>query len=200
MGGFEVTVIGQGQILMNGHLAEEGNAALALRTLGRDPRVVWYMPDPLESASDADQPSLRELLPEWVPWVIAQLAIATLVAIVWRGRRLGALVTEPLPVVVRSAETLEGRAALYRQAHARDRAAATLRTATLRRLARRLDLPRDTPPEVAAEAIGNAAVRSPGSTRELLLGPAPTSDAALVALARDLDALEEALRTKGSVS
>jgi hypothetical protein len=196
----DASVIGQSQILMNKHLAEQGNAALALRTLGRDPRVVWYLPDPFETNPDGVRPGLRGLLPAWVPWVIAELAVATLVAIVWRGRRLGALVTEPLPVVVRSAETLEGRASLYRRAHARDRAAATLRTATLRRLARRLDLPRDTPPAVAAEAIGEATGRSAAAVRELLLGAVPVNDAALVTLARDLDALEEALRTKGSVS
>src|SRR5690606_41722785 len=46
----------------------------------------------------------------------------------WQGRRLGPLVTEPLPVVVRASETVEGRGRLYRSRRARDRAAEALRT------------------------------------------------------------------------
>lgn len=190
-----VTVLGQGQALTNGNLAEQGNAALALRVLGREKRVVWYVPDPFEAG--VEQPkTLSELAPPWVRFLLLQLGLAAVLAMLWRGRRMGPLVTEPLPVVVRSAETLEGRASLYRQSHARDRAAATLRTAALRRLARRLDLGRDTAPETAAQLVATAAGRAPSEVVGLLLGPAPASDAALVTLARDLDRLEDDLRTK----
>lgn len=195
LGGADGTVFGQGELLTNRHLAEEGNAALVLGTLGRTPRVVWYVPDPFEAG--VEQPKgITELAPPWVRFVVLQLAVAAVLAMVWRGRRFGRLVTEPLPVVVRSAETLDGRASLYRQSHARDRAAATLRTATLRRLARRLDLARDTPADTAANLIAAAAGRPPDQVADLLLGPAPATDAALVTLAQDLDRLEDDLRTK----
>ncbi len=61
-------------------------------------------------------------------WLVAiQLGVALLLAALWRARRLGPLVTERLPVVVRASETVEGHARLYRSRRARDRVAATLR-------------------------------------------------------------------------
>ena len=74
---------------------------------------------------------LSDLLPPWVGIVVAQLVVAVLVAALWRGRRLGPVVAEPLPVAVRAAETTEGRARLYRRRRARGRAADHLRAASL---------------------------------------------------------------------
>jgi hypothetical protein len=188
-----LSVIGQGDLLTNEHLAEQGNAALALWTLGGNATLVWYVPDPLELAAGQEPPTLGELVPPATAWVAAQLALVVLVVLLWRGRRLGPLVTEPLPVVVRAAETSEGRARLYRSARARGRAAATLRTAALRRLARRLNVgPEATPAQVcllAATATG----LHPEYVRASLLGAPPTDDAGLVRIATDLDAIERAV-------
>ena len=110
-------------------------------------------------------------------WVIAQLAVVVLVTILWRARRFGRLVPEPLPVVVRAAETQEGRARLYRQASARGRAAATLRTTTLRRLAARLAAPAGTTPDQLVTLVAQATGRDPNAEANLhalLLGPRPT--------------------------
>jgi len=189
----DVTVLGQADVVRNGHLAEQGNAALSLRLLGARPTLVWYLPDPLELSDGASAPSLRSLLPDWVGWVTAQVLIALLLAVFWRARRLGPLVTEPLPVVVRAAETQEGRARLYRQAGARGRAAATLRTATARRLAARLDVPPDADPSTVAVLAAQVVGQPPDQVAETLLGHAPHDDAALVALADRLDALERAV-------
>ena len=194
-GGRDVRIVGQERVLVNRWLADHGDAALALRALGAHPRVVWYVPDPLELSEAQDRPTLFGLLPSWVFWVTAQLAVAVLLAIAWRARRLGRLVTEPLPVVVRAAETEEGRARLYRQSHSRGRAAATLRTAALRRLATRLAVPTGTTPEQVAALVAAATGRPDGEVRTVLLGPAPNGDAALVALADDLDTLERRVAT-----
>jgi hypothetical protein len=182
-------------VLANRWLADHGNAALAIRAVGAHSRVVWYVPDPLELSTAEDRPSLSDLLPQWVFWVTAQLALAVLVAIAWRARRLGRLVSEPLPVVVRAAETEEGRARLYRQSHARGRAAATLRTAALRRLATRLAVPTGTTPEQVAVLVAETTGRPDREVRDALLGPAPTGDAALVTLADELDTLERQVAT-----
>jgi hypothetical protein len=100
-------------------------------------------------------------------------------------------VPEPLPVVVRSAETAVGRASLYRRAGARDRAGAVLRAASLRRLAGRVGLPASaTGPEVAERAAA-ASGRPAPQVGDLLLGPPPPDDAALTALADELDTLED---------
>jgi Domain of unknown function (DUF4350) len=192
-GGRTVTVIGQSDVLTNRYLAEDGNAALALRALGGQPELSWYTPDPLELARGAKPPTLTELLPDWVLWVAVQLVVGALVAMAWRARRLGRLVPEPLPVVVRAAETQEGRARLYRQASARGRAAATLRTGTLRRLATRLAAPPGTSPEHLVTLVAAATGADEAVLRDRLLGGPPGSDAALVALADDLDSIEHDL-------
>jgi hypothetical protein len=189
----DVTVIGQSGLLTNEHLGQEGNAALALRTLGAEPRLIWYTPDPLELSSSPDAPSLTDLLPSWVFWVAVQLVIAVLVAMVWRGSRLGKLVPEPLPVVVRAAETQEGRARLYRQASARGRAGATLRTAALRRLAARVAAPAGTAPGQVVALVAAATGRDETALRRILLGPEPSTDGELVTLADELDAVQNDL-------
>lgn len=186
--GRQVTVVGQGDVLSNEHLASDGNAALALRTLGAHRDLVWLMASPIDASGDAEV-SPVDLLPRWVPWVALQLGVVAVLAILWRARRLGRLVPEPLPVVVRSAETAEGRASLYRVARARDRSAAVLRAATLRRLRVRLGLPATASGEQVVEAAARAAARPGDDVRRLLLGPPPPDDAALVVLADDLDAL-----------
>jgi len=193
--GRDVRIIGQERLLVNRWLADHGDAALAIRALGAHSRVVWYVPDPLEVAQGQERPSLFDLLPSWVFWVAAQLAVAVLLAIAWRARRFGRLVTEPLPVVVRAAETEEGRARLYRQSHSRGRAAATLRTAALRRLATRLAVPAGTTPEQVATLVAETTGRPDGEVQGILLGSAPAGDAALVALADDLDTLERQVAT-----
>jgi len=192
--GRRVSVLGQSQVLTNGYLAEDGNAALSLWLLGVQPVLVWYLPDPLELGAGTAPPTLGQLLPGWVGWVTLQLAVVAVVAILWRSRRLGRLVTEPLPVVVRAAETQEGRARLYRSSRARGRAAATLRTASLRRLAARLDVPAETSPEGLVVLVAEATGWPGGDVRDVLLGPAPADDAALVRLADRLDTLEASLR------
>jgi hypothetical protein len=192
-----VTVIGQSDLLTNEYLGADGNAALALWTLGGQPSLVWYTPDPLEPAGSATaRPGLTDLLPDWVFAVIVQLVVAVAITILWRARRLGGLVAEPLPVLVRAAETQEGRARLYRQASARGRAAATLRTSTLRRLAGRLAAPAGTTPAQLVTLVAAATGRPPAGEAvllALLLGPAPRSDAELIRLADDLDTVEREL-------
>ena len=59
----------------------------------------------------------------------------------WRGRRLGPLVAERLPAVVRAAETVEGHGRLYRARSPRGQAAAALRDAARGRIVRLLGQP-----------------------------------------------------------
>jgi anti-sigma-K factor RskA len=198
-----VTVLGSGEPLTNGHLANEGNAALAVRLLGGKPRLLWYLPAP-EAA--ADRRSLAELVPAGWRWAPLQLAVAAVVAALWRGRRLGALVTEPLPVVVRATETTEGRARLYRRAGARGHAAECLRAAARARLAGSVGLGRagggtgevdsgeDRDGTTLTEAVAARTGRSAAQVRALLYGPAPRDDQAMVELADQLDDCEREVR------
>ncbi len=188
-----VTVHGQPDVLSNEWLAEEGNAALALRSLGRTEQLVWYRADPFDPAlarTVDEPPSALELLPSWVAWLAAQLLVVAAVAVLWRSRRLGRLVPERLPAVVRSAETTEGRARLYRAAGARGAAARALRRASSRRLAARLATGPTSDPATVARLAAAASGRDPVQVGLLLDGPDPYDDASLVRLADDLDRLE----------
>jgi hypothetical protein len=191
-----VVVVGAVGAFTNAELAASGNASMATSVLGAQPRLVWWLPsiaDPAQSADDTVEVS--DLIPPWVAWALAQLVVVVAALVWWRGRRLGRVVVEPLPVVVRATETVEGRARLYRRAGARDRAAAALRAATIERLRTRLSLPRGAPPAVVAEAAARRTGR-PVPDVVALLAPTtvPPDDAALAALRTALDTLENEVR------
>lgn len=186
-----VIVLGNSGLLANESLANRGNAALALRTLGSAGTLVWFLP----TASDippAEAPAdFRTLLPPWVDPLLLWLLVVAALAMLWRGRRLGPLAAEPLPVVVRSAETAEGRARLYQDARATDRAAQTLRAAALTRLAARLRLGPGSSTGTVVRAVAASTGRPNNEVEELLTGSLPAGDAAFVQWSQDLQALEE---------
>ena len=66
-----------------------------------------------------DDHPLLDAFPPWFLALLIQLALVALLIVLWRARRLGPPVTEPLPVEVRAAETVLGRARLYQRARAR---------------------------------------------------------------------------------
>ena len=101
---------------------------------------------------------------------------------------------EPLPVVVRAAETVEGRSRLYRRSGARGQAAEALRAGVRDRLGTALGLPRRVAPPAVVTAVAARAGRSGPDVAALLYGAAPADDGALVRLADDLDALEREVR------
>ncbi|MEU5722581.1 DUF4350 domain-containing protein [Micromonospora sp. NPDC047738] len=142
----------------------------------------------------ADRPPARQnplwdAFPAWFWALLVQLSLAGLLVVLWRARRLGPPVPEPLPVAVHSAETVLGRARLYRRAGARGPAAETLRAAALDRLLPRLNLPPDTPSAEVAARVAAYAGADPERVAELLHGAEPTTDQELLDLARDLDTL-----------
>ena len=193
-GGRTVTLVGSGTAFTNAALGDNGNAALALNLLGAHEQLVWYEPPlTLTPQTGGGQSSLSGLLPPWVGLAVAQLAVCALVAALWRGRRLGPVVTEPLPVRVRAAETTEGRARLYRRRGARGRAAEHLRAATLARLLPALGQP-DGGPEATVATVSARSGWSPTDVAALLYGAAPRDDAALVRLVFDLDSMERQVR------
>ncbi len=196
--GRSVTLLGSGAPLTNAGLASRGDAALALNLLAGSRQIVWLVPGPPVvpgAASPAPPKSLLQEIPGPAYLVTLQVFLAVALAALWRIRRLGPLVTEPLPVVVRASETVEGHGRLYRSRHSRDRAAAVLRSAATRRITTRLALPATADPDTVCAAVSARTGREPARLREVLFGPVPRDDAALVALGRDIDAVEEEVRT-----
>ncbi|WP_179474025.1 DUF4350 domain-containing protein [Mycolicibacterium vinylchloridicum] len=188
--GRTITVVGTADFMTNGGLLQEGNAALAMNLAGNRPRVVWYAPQRVEGQSGAAGSSLTDLMPDAVTWIVWQLCLAVLLLAIWQGRRLGPLVAEKLPVVVRASETVEGRARLYRSRRARDRAAEALRTATLQRLTPRLGLGPSPSPAAVLSAVVQRYAGDANSVHHLLFGPAPSTDSDLLHLAQALDDIE----------
>ncbi|MFE6979205.1 DUF4350 domain-containing protein [Streptomyces sp. NPDC057682] len=208
----DTVLLGAPDLLYNERLDHEGNASLALQLLGSRPHLVWYIPslsDPStgnggegdDNGTDSDgtegESGFLDLIPSGWLWGTLQLALAAVLAAIWRARRLGPVIVERLPVAIRASESTEGRARLQRKANARDRAAASLRRATRTRLAPLVGVPlRDA--HSPAELLPAVSVRigpSDSDLHALLFGQAPTDDAALVLLADRLDTLEREVRT-----
>lgn len=189
----EVVALGVSSGFTNRWVDEESHAGLAIRALGHSPRLLWYQPGIGDLANSSGEPT-DTAWPVWLAPSSAVLATALLVLAFVRGRRMGALVTEPLPVVVRAVETTESRGQIYRRARDRGRAAAILRLGSTERLARRLALPPH-----AAGAVREAAAAASGmpvaQVEALLAGPSPTTDVELHTLANALTDLEERVRT-----
>lgn len=186
--GRTITVLGTGVPLTNDSLADRGNAALALNLLAGKPVLVWLTPGTAAIASGRS--SLIGLIP-WPAYLVAiQLAIAVVATAVWRARRLGPLVAEPLPVVVRAAETVEGHGRLYRSRRARDRAADALRRAVIQRLLPRLGLAPGADPAAITAAVAARSGHDATAVDGVLFGPVPDTDTALVEFATKLDTLE----------
>lgn len=188
-GGHTVTVVGSADFMTNAGLLKEGNAALAMNLAGTRPRLIWYAPQQFDVDSHGGS-SLTDLMPERVWWVVGQLCLAVLLVALWLSRRVGPLVAEDLPVVVRASETVEGRGRLYRSRRARDRAAEALRTAALHRMLPRLGLGPNADSTAVVQAVAQRIGGDPNVLGHLLFGPPPETDADLVNLANQLDDTE----------
>jgi hypothetical protein len=189
--GHLVTILGTSAPLENDHLASLGNAALALNLLSYQGRVAWLVPQPPVASGPSQPQSVWGAMPLGSHLLAYELAVAVLLIALWRARRLGPLIAERLPVVVRAAETTEGHGRLYQAHRARGQAAGALRSAVIERLAPALGLPPGAAPDVIAAAVSAHTSQDADRVRQLLYGPAPGSDADLVRLARDLDVIEE---------
>mgnify|MGYP001026349259 FL=1 len=176
--------------LRNRGITNEGNAALAINAIGRTPKVAWYSPTESDKLTDVDQNIAQS------PYIAPAFLIvigAGLLAAAARGRRLGPLTPERLPVEVPASETLIGKASLMRSRRAYDHAARALRSAAASRIATSLGVAHTSDRETLIGAIERQGLPASRSTA-LLWGPPPTSEAELVRLANDLDSLEKEIR------
>ena len=186
-----IAALGNPGIVINQNLPSRGNAALTFRLLGGTPELLWYTAS-LKDIPVAEQPqTLSDFTPEWIFPASAWLLLVGVLAMVWRGRRHGPLVSEPLPVVVKASETLAGRARLYQSAKAVDTAAETLRMATLNRLAHTLRLGHSADPAAVVDAASTYTGRNRALVEELLRGTTPTTEKDMLSMAVELTALEE---------
>jgi hypothetical protein len=190
-----LVALGSAQLLINAHLADTGVAALDLNVISNNGTVSaidWLLPG--ADAAGQGEPSIWRVLPDWTPRAVLVLIVFGLIVALWRGRRLGPVVVEPLPVVVRSAELIEGHGRLYERGRAGSQVAAALREGSRARLAARLGLPSSATPTQVSYAVE---LQSHISAAALVAPPnePPPTDATLVTLAAELDELERAAGT-----
>ncbi|PKQ25485.1 MAG: hypothetical protein CVT64_09790 [Actinobacteria bacterium HGW-Actinobacteria-4] len=180
--------------LSNEHLATDGNAALALNLLGSHKTLVWYIASPFdETTLSADQPGAsyyEAIQPDWLTAMVIAATLTALLAGLWQGRRMGRLVDEPLPVVVRASEATRGRARLYRRGSARGHATAALRASAATRMAARLGLPRSSSADAVVAAIAGATGRDGSQVHAAVYGAVPQNDQQMIDLITMLDNLE----------
>lgn len=187
----ETVLLAATTTLSNRHITDADHAGLGVRLLGASDRLVWYSPSLADLAADEEHVAP----PRWLAPALTLLGLVVVFMAVQQGRRLGPLTPEKLPVVVRSVETTRSRAALYRRAGDRARAARVLRAATDARVRGRLGLTERDHPQSVVAAAASATGLSPEDVHDRLFGPSPGTDATLIQLAHRLTALEEGVRT-----
>jgi hypothetical protein len=189
-----LTILGATSALSNEFVINDGNAALALNLFGGHDTLVWYLPS-FADLPETGPETLGELTPAWVTPVLSLLVITFIVAAIWRGRRLGPLVIENLPVTVRASETMLGRARLYEKSSSRLRALDALRIGSIQRLAVQCGLPRLATVDDVIASVASATGAQPGDIRRLLIDAEPANDRDLIALSDALLVLERDVAT-----
>jgi hypothetical protein len=184
-----VAVLGAKQVLANETVALHGNAALALNLLGSTPTLVWYLPS-IDDVAVTGLPTIAQLTPPWVSSLALLCFCIAIAAAFWRGRRMGPLVIENLPVVVRASETMEGRARLYQRNSARRHALDALRIGSIERLAGQCGLPRTATTAEVIAAVGAITGRDLARLSGILLDAVPANDRELVRLSDELLEIE----------
>lgn len=188
----ETVVLGVKRALTNRGIASESHAGVAVRMLSHTDRVVWIMPNPHDESAPVrvDSP-----VPQWFLPSIAILLASGLGLCLWRGRRLGRIVSEPLPVVVHAIETTAARGRLYQAAGDAASALRLLQEDTIDDLRRTLDLH----PEAGRSAVSHSAAQRLGrdaeEIRSLLTPPDTLSEKQLVARAAQLRRLRHEAHT-----
>jgi hypothetical protein len=184
--------------LSNADVDRGDNAAVVLRLLGQRDRVVWYVADSADTLA-SDGVGLGRLLPRWLVPSLWLLGLSALALLLWRGRRLGPLVVEPLPVAIKALESTSTLGRLYERARDRRHAAGLLVEGTAGRLVGHLGLDPDVTRTELVRMVAERTGRPADAVAALLPEPAQlqvNGDADLVELAQNLTQLEEEVRSR----
>ncbi|MGH8877529.1 MAG: DUF4350 domain-containing protein [Stackebrandtia sp.] len=217
-----LVVAGASDPFTDEYFDEAGNAELTTGLLGRHKSVVWLdkhslstLPDPSDPASDppsAEEPPpttesrdpieypgeartspIYDALPTWLWAALVGTVVLGVLAALWKGRRLGPPVTEPLPVTVPAAETVHGRARLYRRAHAYAVTLRALRAGALHRIQPALGLSSQATDAEVVEAVANRTGWPSEQVTATLYGAQPANEDQLFDATQAVDALVSAV-------
>jgi hypothetical protein len=190
-GGGHVVAIGTPTVFTNDALDQGDDAGLAVNLLapqpGRSVTVLWGLHG--DGGGSHGRTSLWSLVSTGVKLATLQLLVAFVVYALWRGRRLGRVVTEPQPVELPGSELTRAHGRLLQQARDPDRAARLLRAELRRQLGLRLGVPPGASADVVVEVVSTrSGIERDRVARAVVDGPVRTDDE-LLDLAREIDAL-----------
>ncbi len=196
-----VVSVGAGELFTNRSIAEQDNAVLAVGLIAPQLRtnVVILEPDLGDGGVAGGQlgaggQEVWDLIPDRVWTMFFLVTVAALVFIASRGRRLGRVVTEPLPANIEGSEFVTALGNLREQARRPTESARVLQNQLRQDLARSLGLDPNLDPHTLSQV---ASVRTPATADELYSALAPRSietDADLVRLASEITAVSKAVR------
>jgi hypothetical protein len=169
---------------INDLLDEEDNAVLAASLLvptGRE-EVAF-----LHGGFGTGDRQLVDMLGPRVAQALVQAAIAFVVYVLWRGRRLGRAVTEHQPVLVAGSELVAAVGRLLGARRQPGDAAATVRAELVRDLQRRTGVAPDGVADPLVAAVSARTGLEPAWVMAVLVTRPVTSDGDLVVLLGDLD-------------
>jgi hypothetical protein len=177
--------VGGPSMWVNSNLGHAGNSVLAATLLSPTPgtRVTFIG----ASRIGGGNKGLLSLVSPRVFEALWGVAIAFVIAMMWRARRLGKPVLETLPVELPGSGLVEATGNLLQESGQRAYAASVLRGDLRRLITDRFGADPRLPARETAE-IASARTGRPVERYEAVLGgPAPAADRDLVVLARDIE-------------
>ncbi|MFN3215028.1 MAG: DUF4350 domain-containing protein [Acidimicrobiales bacterium] len=188
-GGVIIATLGDGVIvsiggpgpLLNENLAAADNAALAVALLApqRGTSVAFLEPRLAVAAGE----NLEDLVGDPVWLLLIQLAVGFAVVALWKARRIGRPVAEPVPVEIAGSELAAARGRLLAGLRNPAAAATELRADTRRTLARALGIAADTDLVVVATRTAERTGVALDDVEGLLARRPVATDADLLAVA-----------------
>jgi hypothetical protein len=143
--------------------------------------------------------SIWSIVPSRVKALLATLAIAALVACLWRARRLGRPVLEVRVVPLPGSELVVATGRLLEKNSRFEEAAALMRTDACSQIASRLGQAPGTPPTTVARVAAHYGGLPIDEVVAALCGPPPHSETDLLELARSLQLIRQEVLS-GAVS
>lgn len=187
-----VVALGGPEPFTNENIDEQDDAVLIAALLAPRPGTKVALVGAAQVGEGGE--TIRDLLGDRVHQGLFQLAFGFLVYVLWRARRLGAPVSEPLPVEPAASELVRSMGRLLHQGETRDQVGRLLNDDMRRRLSRRLNLdPGLTDREVAVVAAARTGLAI--ERFEAVLVPSSLdTDRDLVALGVALEQIDREVR------
>ncbi|MDQ1368186.1 MAG: hypothetical protein QOF20_539, partial [Acidimicrobiaceae bacterium] len=190
LGAGQLVLLGGPFLWTNANLGHRDNSVLAANLLApaaNGPRVQWIV----GPRAGGGHKSLLQLMAPRVKEGLVELGIALVLLALWRARRLGRPIVETPVVELPGSELVVAVGNLLHQGGRFDDAAAIFRATVRRGNTHQLRVS----PQASTDAMADVVAARTGLDRNMILatvvGPPPTSEAELVTLAGNADAIRQ---------